>query len=79
MALTMSAKQKLSNLALGVLLSSIVWDGIYLIVGRTVGSVLPKTQYMLLYSLGGLTVLYVSTLAVRYLLRSRYRRKKLAQ
>ena len=33
MAITMSARQKLSHLALGVLLSSIVWDGIYLIVG----------------------------------------------
>jgi membrane protein DedA with SNARE-associated domain len=77
MAITMSAKQKLSHLALGVLLSSIVWDGIYLVLGSTVGAaVVPKPQYMLLYSLGGLTVLYLVTLGVRYLIRLRAAKNK---
>ncbi len=77
MALTMSAKQRLSNLALGVLLSSIIWDGIYLIIGGTLGpKIVPKPQYMLLYSLGGLTVLYLIVLGVRYLLRLRRSQKK---
>jgi membrane protein DedA with SNARE-associated domain len=67
MALTMGASHRLLHLALGVLLSSIVWDGIYIIVGRTVGSTMPKPQYMLFFSLGGLTALYLITLGVRYL------------
>ena len=80
MALTMSAKQKLSHLALGVLLSSIIWDGIYLIVGGTLGpKVVPRPEYILLYSLGGLTVLYLFTIGVRYLLRLKSSRKKVPQ
>ena len=80
MALTMSARQRLSHLALGVLLSSIIWDGIYLIIGGTVGpKVVPKPQYMLLYSLAGLTILYLIILGVRYLLRLRSQKKKPAQ
>ncbi len=72
MALTMSARQKYSDLALGVLISSIVWDGVYLIIGRIVGStVVHQPLTMLAYSLGGLTVLYLIILGVRYLLRFR--------
>jgi membrane-associated protein len=79
MALTMSARQKLSHLALGVLLSSIIWDGVYLIIGGTLGpKVVPKPQYMLLYSVGGLTILYLVTLGVRYFLRRRSQRKRIA-
>ncbi len=67
-ALTMSARQRLLHLSLGVLLSSIIWDGIYLIVGATVGrTTVIKPTSMLLYSLGGLTALYLITLGVRYL------------
>ncbi len=77
MAVTMSAKNKLYHLFLGVLLSSIVWDGIYLILGRMVGAtVVPKPLNMLLYSLAGLTGLYLITLGIRYLLRLRTLRKK---
>jgi len=69
-ALTLGAKRKLSRLVIGILLSSIVWDGIYLIIGGTVGAaVIPNPLNMLLYSLGGLTALYVVTLGVRYFLR----------
>ena len=79
MAITMSAKQKLSHLALVVLLSSIVWDGLYLIIGSTVcAAVVPKPEYMLLYSLGGLTALYLVILGVRYLLRLRSTKNKSA-
>lgn len=80
MALTMGAGQRLFQLALGVLLSSIVWDGIYLAVGRTVGATaVPKPQYMLLYSLGGLTGLYLVTLGGRYLWRLRFSKNKAVQ
>jgi membrane protein DedA with SNARE-associated domain len=65
LALAISARHKLSSLALGVVISSIIWDGIYLVIGITVGNVI-KTQYVVLYSVGGLTVLYISVLAIRY-------------
>jgi membrane-associated protein len=69
-AIAMSAKQKLSHLALGVLISSIIWDGIYIVVGRVVGAtILPQSTTMLLYSLGGLTLLYLIILGLRYLWR----------
>jgi len=68
MALAMSAVHKLPHLALGVILSSIIWDGAYLIIGATVGtagsSIVSEPQYMLLYSLGGLTAVYLITLGV---------------
>ena len=80
MALSVSARQKLSNLALGVLLSSIIWDGVYLIIGSLVGpKVVPKPQYVLLYTLGGLTVLYLLIISCRFLIKYlRAQRKKTA-
>jgi membrane protein DedA with SNARE-associated domain len=77
MALTMSVRQRLSHLALGVLISSIIWDGLYLIIGGTVGpKVVPEPQYMLLYSIAGLTILYLIILGVRYMLRSRSQKNR---
>jgi membrane-associated protein len=77
MALTMSLKHKLSHLVLGVLLSSVIWDGIYLLLGSTVGAAMvPKPLNMLLYSLGGLTGLYLLTLGIRQLFHWRSARKK---
>ena len=76
MALTMGARQKLLHLALGVLISSIIWDGIYIIIGRTVGSVLPKTEFMVLYSVGGLTVVYISVLVIRHKISQRQEAKR---
>jgi hypothetical protein len=76
MAVASSAKNRITNLVLGVLLSSIVWDGLYLILGATVGTKAPKPQYMLLYSVSGLTALYLATLGIRYLFRLRSRNKQ---
>lgn len=78
MALTMGARQNLLHLALGVLISSIIWDGIYIIIGRTVGSVLPKTEFMVLYSVGGLTLVYISVLVIRHKISQRQAAKKKA-
>lgn len=70
MALTVSARHKLANLALGVLLSSIIWDGIYLVIGSTLGpKVVPEPQYVLLYSVGGLTALYLLIISLRLLIK----------
>jgi membrane protein DedA with SNARE-associated domain len=72
MAIMMSANRKLAKLSLGVLTASIIWDGIYIIVGRIVGPSLEnKPQYMLLYSLAGLTLIYLLTLGTRIILRKR--------
>lgn len=80
MAFAMGAKQRWSSLALGVLLSSIVWDGTYLAVGSIVGAVLaPKPVYMLLYSLAALTALYLITIAVQFLLQFIRHKKRITQ
>jgi membrane protein DedA with SNARE-associated domain len=81
MALTVSARHKLTNLVLGVILSSIIWDGVYIIIGSILGpKVVPERQYILLYSVGGLTVLYLSIIGVRYLVKYlRSQKKKTAE
>lgn len=70
LALTLGARRKLKVLSLGVLLSSLVFDAIYLFIGATVGattSVEPVNMFF--YSLLGLTVLYAVTLAIRLIKR----------
>lgn len=67
MALTMSANRKLPQLALGVLMASIVWDGAYIVIGMLVGPKVENKQMMLLYSLAGLTGLYLITAGLRFL------------
>jgi len=79
-ALTMSLKHRLYHLVLGIVLSSIIWDGIYLLLGRLVGATAaPKPLNMLAYSLAGLTGLYLITLGFRYLFRLRATGKKVEQ
>ena len=69
-ALSMCAKKRLSGLAAGVLLSSLLWDGVFIGIGGTVGvAATPQPLNMLLYSLGGLTLLYLVTLGIRYIWR----------
>jgi membrane protein DedA with SNARE-associated domain len=65
MALTMSANRKLPQLALGVLMASVVWDGAYIVIGMLVGPRVENKQMMLLYSLAGLTVLYLVIAGLR--------------
>lgn len=80
MAITTSIGHKLTHLVLGVLLSSVIWDGIYVILGRTVGAtVVPQPVNMLLYSLAGLTGLYLLTFGARHLFRLRSFKKKSTQ
>jgi membrane protein DedA with SNARE-associated domain len=70
--LILGAKRQLKTLSLGVLLSSLVWDGIYISLGIVVGAnVVLEPFQMILYSLAGLTLLYVTNFAVRRLLRLR--------
>lgn len=78
LALAMSAKRKLANLALGVIISSVIWDGIYLIIGITVGKVV-KTEWIVVYSVVGLTALYILVLLIRYWVQKRSTRHKPVQ
>jgi hypothetical protein len=68
-ALALAIKRKPQMLALGVLLSSIVWDAAYISLGVVFGSTMViKPVYMFLASLVGLTILYLVTFIVRRLL-----------
>jgi membrane-associated protein len=74
---TLGVKKKLPQLMAGVLLSSIVWDAIYLILGRIVGATVAiKPLNMFFYSIAGLTVLYLTVLAFRFIKRLRTFSKK---
>ncbi len=49
---------------LGVMISSLIWDGIYIFLGAIVGvNVTLKPFQMILYSLAGITVLYALSFA----------------
>jgi membrane protein DedA with SNARE-associated domain len=61
-------KKKLAAAMLGVLLSSIVWDAVYITLGATVGRTTAlKPIQMLLVSVAGLTLLYLLVFIVRRL------------
>jgi membrane protein DedA with SNARE-associated domain len=63
-------KKKLAAAMLGVLLSSVIWDAIYITLGATVGRTTAlKPVQMLLVSIAGLTLLYLIVFIVRRLLR----------
>lgn len=69
LTLTLAVKKNRKTLALGVLLSSLVWDTIYLSVGGTVGSTLTlKPAQMFFLSIFAITILYLSVFIIRRLL-----------
>ncbi len=67
LTLTLAVQRRLKTLLPGVLLQSLVWDGIYIALGVVGGHAALKPIEMLLYSLVGLTVLYVLTFVIRHL------------
>ncbi len=70
LTLTLGINKKLRTLLIGVFVSSVIWDAIYIAVGLTVGATaLIKPIYMFLYSLAGLTLLYLFTFLIRRLVR----------
>jgi membrane protein DedA with SNARE-associated domain len=70
MLLVMAAKKRLGMLSLGVLLSSIIWDVLYIAIGAIFGSTVDiEPGYMLLISVGGLTVIYLITFTIRILVK----------
>jgi membrane-associated protein len=70
MVLVLAVKRRLGMLSLGVLLSSLVWDTLYISLGVIFGSTTAiKPSYMFLASLAGLTVIYLVTFIIRILIR----------
>ena len=70
LTITLAVKKSLATLSAGVLLSSVVWDTIYITLGATVGrTAVVKPVQMLLASVAGLTLLYLVTFMVRRWLR----------
>jgi membrane-associated protein len=68
--LALAVKKKPGMLSMGVLLSSIIWDAVYVSLGIIFGSATAiKPVYMFLASLAGLTVIYLVTFLVRRVLR----------
>jgi membrane-associated protein len=68
LTLTLGVKKSLTTLSMGVLLSSSVWDAIYISLGIAVGTTaVIKAVYMPFYSLAGLTLIYLITFIVRHL------------
>ncbi|UCD09516.1 MAG: hypothetical protein JSU79_02420, partial [Dehalococcoidales bacterium] len=63
----LGAGRKYRSLFLGIVLSSIVWDGIYILGGLAGGKTALEPIQMMLYSVIGLTGLYVVTFLVRQL------------
>ncbi len=70
LTIMLAFKKKLTAALLGVLLSSLVWDAIYIILGATVGrTAVLKPVQMLLASIAGLTLLYLVVFIARRLWR----------
>ncbi len=67
LTLALGARKRLSVLLTGVLLSSLIWDGGYIILGMLGGSTRLKPFQMMLYSLAGLTLLYLISFTLRHL------------
>ncbi len=68
LTMTLGVQRKPKVLSGGVLISSLIWDGVYITIGVVIGiTATPKPMQMILYSLIGLTVLYVITFAAKQL------------
>lgn len=68
LTIMLALRKKLAAAMTGVLLSSLVWDSIYITLGATVGRTAAlKPVQMLLASIAGLTLLYLVVFIVRRL------------
>ncbi|MBI4267480.1 MAG: hypothetical protein HY662_01695 [Chloroflexi bacterium] len=73
--IALGVRKQLGTLALGIALSSVIWDSIYILVGVAGGRVIVKPVQMVLFSVVGLTTLYATTFAIRRLSRRIKNRK----
>lgn len=68
-AIALSIRRNLSVLSRGIVISSLIWDGTYILVGAIGGNRALTPLQMVLYSLTGLTALYIVTFSVQRVLR----------
>ena len=80
MLLVMAAKKRFRMLALGVVLSSVFFDGLYISAGAIFGKLMKKPEdigvefnpiYTVLVTVGVLAVIYLITFTVRYFIKRR--------
>jgi membrane-associated protein len=70
LTLTLAVKKKRKVLMFGILLSSIIWDAIYLVLGIAGGTTTDmKPPYMFLVSIGLVTLIYLITFLVRRIIK----------
>ena len=67
LTMALGIQRRLKVLSLGVLISGLVWDGIYIVIGVIGGHIILTPAEMVLYSLVGLTIFYGVTLLTRLL------------
>jgi membrane-associated protein len=68
LTLILSMRRQLGILMWAVLISSAIWDATYILIGVVGGNVQVKPTDIILYSLGGLTVIYGFSYLIRRLL-----------
>ena len=79
LTLILGVKRKLKVLLLGVALSSLIYEGIYLTLGAIVGKTAKvEPIQLILYFIATLTVIYVLTFAIRRLISSLTKRRRSA-
>jgi membrane-associated protein len=69
LTLLLGARKKLKTLMLGIVISSIIYEGVYIGVGAIVGATANPSKYILLYFAAGLAVFNVAFFGVRTLIR----------
>lgn len=69
LTITLGLKRKWSILLPAVAIHSFIWDSIYILIGVVGGNAQLSTLRLLLYSLGGITVIYGVTFIIRRLSR----------
>ncbi len=75
LTMLLGARRKLKTLMLGVVISSLVYEGVYIALGAIVRKTTkPDSGYVLLYFAGGMAAMYVVTFGVRYLIKAVKRR-----
>jgi membrane-associated protein len=80
LSLILGAKKQLKTLSLGILMSALVWDGMYIALGAVVGAHTSlKPSQMILFSLVGLTLLYVGTFAAKHLWKLTTQRRRVSE
>jgi membrane-associated protein len=73
LTLVLGARRKLKTLMLGVVISSLVYEGVYIALGTK-----PDSGYVVFYFAGGLAILYGATFGIKLLVgavRARVKRK----